>query len=192
MCSDEAPALNLDPWYQVTHKADQFFEQVQSRHAAQMQCATGCADCCRQDLSVLVVEAVAILAALDEIPPDRRTQLGQRGPCALLLQERCTVYPMRPLICRTHGLPIRYDQSDVDEADTLSCCQLNFTGDDPPAGAVINGSLLLAGLTIADSLVRQQLGLAEPRRLSIFSLVERGWEALLQTSAWEKNGDEIL
>ena len=42
--------------------------------------------------------------------------------CVFLVNNECAIYPVRPIICRTHGLPIMYpDRQNID------ACPLNFT-----------------------------------------------------------------
>ncbi len=176
--------FNLDPWRQVAARADAFFAQVMEACADQLACAPGCVDCCQQDLEVLAAEAVAILEGLDRAPAEVVQALAAREPgagCVLLLDGRCAVYEHRPMICRTHGLPIRYEDPDHPGVAEISCCALNFTTADPPGGAVLNGTLLLTGLSVADSLVRQQLGAAEALRLPISRLLRLRWRALEKT-----------
>ncbi len=50
--------------------------------------------------------------------------------CPLLLDGRCTVYSVRPLICRTHGAPLAYIDYTA-EALEISACPLNFHADYP-------------------------------------------------------------
>jgi len=183
--------VDLDPWRQVTARADAFFQQVAAACHQQMRCAPGCVDCCQQDLEVLLVEALAVLDALDRLPPEVSRSLGRGGgACSLLLEDgTCAEYGARPLICRTHGLPIRYGDLEHPEADhevEISCCALNFTAAAPPAGAVLNGTLLLAGLSVADSMARQQLGAREVVRVPLSRLVTRRWDAL--AGVMDKNG----
>ena len=42
----------------------------------------------------------------------------------MLLRNRCVIYPDRPIICRTHGLPILYREA---ERTFVDYCRLNFT-----------------------------------------------------------------
>ncbi len=58
-------------------------------------------------------------------------QLASRGTedetaCPFLKDHECTIYEHRPLICRTHGLPLLYVNSETEEWE-LSACELNFT-----------------------------------------------------------------
>ena len=47
---------------------------------------------------------------------------GER--CPLLLHDHCLLYSARPIICRTHGLPIIYT---IDGQRQSDCCPRNVT-----------------------------------------------------------------
>ena len=109
--------MSIDPeaaYRQLCAKIDDFFERVENAHGDQMQCATGCYDCCLTRLSITLVEATAIVRHLAAVPEDQReairaaAQSAPQGRCAALDERgRCRVYTARPLICRSHGVPIR-------------------------------------------------------------------------------------
>ncbi len=172
----------LSNWRTVTGKADSFFEAVQQEHGGMMRCGPGCTDCCQQDLELLPLEALALLLALEELRPESREALADQArtrapPCVLLDGGgRCTLYNARPLICRTHGLPILYRESEEQGSGSLSVCQLNFVDIDPPAGSVLEGTLLSAGLTVSDSLLAQTLELGVGHRIKISTIVALGWD----------------
>ena len=44
--------------------------------------------------------------------------------CPMLLENHCVIYTARPIICRTHGLPILYHEA---ERAFVDYCRLNFT-----------------------------------------------------------------
>jgi hypothetical protein len=55
--------------------------------------------------------------------------------------DTCAIYPARPLVCRSQGLPLLYPQAWVEKAaqrtvtsdgKALTCCPLNFTTDSRP------------------------------------------------------------
>jgi Fe-S-cluster containining protein len=87
--------------------------------------------------SVFEVEARPIreaLAQLARTDPEARRRVRERGEdpglraCALLLDGRCSVYEQRPLICRSHGLPIGVRESDEPGSPLrLDHCPLNFS-----------------------------------------------------------------
>lgn len=89
-----------------------------------LKCRPGCAECCMQ-FSVLPLEAALIQEHLTGRPP----LLSQEDTvCALLENNKCSIYHTRPIICRTQGLPLAY----VDEVSCsieVSACQLNFPDD---------------------------------------------------------------
>jgi uncharacterized protein len=122
-------------------RVDQHFAQAVARTPTQFACRPGCETCCHQRFSVFEVEAAHIrdaLALLDRSDPDLRQRVRERGldpqlrACALLVDGRCTVYEQRPLICRSHGLPIGVRESDEPgSALRIDHCPLNFR--DQPA-----------------------------------------------------------
>lgn len=123
---------------ELATKVDAFFTRVVTRHAADMQCNTGCSHCCHVRLSITRVEADAIrdaiatwpaprVAALVEnlrvAPPDRCAALDPGG--------RCLVYEVRPIVCRSHGAPIRL--RDARSLPVVQSCPDNFTARGPAA-----------------------------------------------------------
>ncbi|MEO1270342.1 MAG: YkgJ family cysteine cluster protein, partial [Myxococcota bacterium] len=145
-------------------KVDAHTTRVASRHAAQMRCARGCTACCRQDLSVSRVEAERILLWLERHGvPERDDAHGPHdahalffalaGPraCSFLAPGgACGIYPVRPIICRTHGFPIQLSDS------TRDTCPLNFATDGAleqvPAEDVIQLPLLNKTLALIERL----------------------------------------
>ena len=92
-----------------------------AKHAAKMACARGCSGCCVDGLTVFEVEAerirrgaAALLASADPHPPGRCAFLGTEG--------ECRIYALRPYVCRTQGLPLRWIE---DETDYRDICELN-------------------------------------------------------------------
>jgi hypothetical protein len=65
--------------------------------------------------------------ALEVIKHEAR---GEPVSCPLLVNDRCSIYEARPLICRTQGLPLLLEAEDG--GLEVDFCPLNFTG----AGAV--------------------------------------------------------
>lgn len=101
---------------------------TESRFQAIMRCKPGCADCCVQ-FSVLPLEAALVAEFLNTQTPEISRC---REKCLLLSDDLCQVYEVRPVICRTQGLPLAY----IDEAAgavEVSACPLNFPDDYPLA-----------------------------------------------------------
>lgn len=94
-------------------------------HGRHIVCKAGCHDCCT-NLSVYPVEFYAILedlraAGLSGVAFDGGAE------CGFLKQGLCSIYAVRPMICRTHGLPIAFADLQGDEAVmSVSFCPKNF------------------------------------------------------------------
>lgn len=118
-----APDLlrNLDPLYQ---KVAAHADRVAAAYPAALACRPGCAACCATDRTVVDVEFARLRAAVDRLPPAARARLGKGRGCTLLVDDRCAAYADRPLICRSHGLPVAPGEEDGPLRDT---CPLNFT-----------------------------------------------------------------
>ncbi|MBT8492384.1 MAG: YkgJ family cysteine cluster protein [Deltaproteobacteria bacterium] len=100
-----------------------------------MQCSSGCHDCCHTRLSITVIEATAIVRHLAALPDDQRAAIQRaakgaigEGCAALDEQGRCRVYTARPLICRSHGLPIRRREPGR-SLPVVDVCFRNFAAD---------------------------------------------------------------
>lgn len=135
-------------------KVDAFFARVEARHGDDMQCATGCADCCHVRLSVTGIEARAIRAELARWPAERRAALrahAQAAPperCAALdAAGRCQIYAVRPVVCRSHGAPIRLRQGSL---PVVQACHRNFTRVTPDADCVLDQETLSALVLAVD------------------------------------------
>ena len=128
---------------ELTAKVDAFFERVQARHGADMQCGTGCSDCCHVRLSVTAVEANAIRTLIAGFTVDQRRALATTSSpehCAALdAAGRCRIYAARPLVCRSHGAPIRMR---IDSLPIVQSCHRNFTHTTPDADCVIDQETL--------------------------------------------------
>jgi hypothetical protein len=125
----------------VLAKIDAKFSDIQQRHPTAFACQQGCHSCCQPGLTVGVVEAARIRAAVAADPvlqqnlrdladhPPWRSAQGVATRCDLLgLDGRCSLYTVRPALCRTHGAPTWVRQPD---GQTLrDVCSLNFAGID--------------------------------------------------------------
>ena len=104
---------------------DNLSQKLEKEHTKQMVCKKGCDMCC-MDYSILSIEFHFILNSLKEskLRPEIETQT-KKGGCIFLKNHVCTIYNQRPIICRTHGLPLLF-MNDNNEWE-LSACELNFT-----------------------------------------------------------------
>jgi hypothetical protein len=118
-------------------KADAFFARVQARHGSDMKCNTGCHHCCHVRLSITRVEADAIRAEVAGWTAERRRALRENAVaapaehCVALAAGRCLIYAARPLVCRSHGAPIR--MRDARSLPVVQACSNNFIAHGPSA-----------------------------------------------------------
>jgi len=123
----------FDHYRSLVAKVDEHAARVVAQYTTDIACTAGCTACCRQDLTVCTVERdyiSAFVSSHDIEPADGAltptddhplfTLLAGSGPCVFLAHGGvCAIYEARPLICRTHGLPILVDGK-------LDSCGLNF------------------------------------------------------------------
>lgn len=116
-------------------KTAAFSSSVSQRYPGAITCRAGCAACCSAQFSVTAIEAAAIRRQLAQLDEKTRERLRQRAQAlqpgascpALDAELRCEIYAARPVICRTHGLAIRYsDGGGKRNLPVLDACDLNF------------------------------------------------------------------
>jgi uncharacterized protein len=135
----------LKNYYNLLAKVDELCRRVTAECGEHLACRAGCAGCCKH-LSLFPVEAAALATALDALPEDRAGHIrvlagaATAAACPLLENGRCLLYAARPIICRTHGLPLLTGQG---EEQRIDYCPENFKGTTSlPADAVLNLDLL--------------------------------------------------
>jgi hypothetical protein len=154
---------------ELTAKVDAFFARAYARHGDDMQCGTGCSDCCDVRLTVTAVEAAAIRAELARWEPARRDALAANAravtTCGALKDGRCLIYAVRPVVCRSHGAPIRMiedrtgtvRQGSEDRTGTvrnplpvIQSCHRNFTRVTPDPDCILDQQTLSALVLAVD------------------------------------------
>lgn len=148
------PAAIPSEYSTLREKIDDFFSAVAKRRTGDLMCRSSCAACCHVELSISNVEAAAIRAHVNALSKEERAALKAAlaqerledptsGPrCAMLRSDdTCAIYAVRPLVCRSQGLPLIYPQELVPKsarrgvtADgrALVVCPLNFRDADRP------------------------------------------------------------
>ncbi len=156
----------LHNYDQLIERVDLLCRQIAAELGSRITCHAGCSSCCLP-ISIFPVEQAALQRWVGTLSNGERETMGKHlirgdGPkfCPLLLDDRCLIYPVRPIICRTHGFPILYQQED---GRTVDCCPRNDL-----AGVELNGSCVidldrLNSLLVAiNTLYCQQCGSADP------------------------------
>ncbi len=141
---------------ELCRRVDAFFAEVSQRAGADMACRAGCDLCCKTQLSVTTLEAAVLreglLAASDELKQRLRARLSSPPAerCLLLGDDgRCQAYDARPLVCRSHGLPLRLRTPRG--LEIVSSCELNFQDADVEADMVLDQERLSTILGALDS-----------------------------------------
>lgn len=169
-------------YLELTARVDGFFDDVHARHGERMQCGAGCADCCRSRFSVTLVEAVRIAEGLAGLPADVRARLRERadqgdpGVCAALEPDgRCAIYAWRPLICRSHGVPIRQREADGEaRLPVIDVCPKNFRGvvlAGLETGVVLDQATVSTVLGAIDAALADESGVPRGTRIELAELV---------------------
>lgn len=140
----------------LVEKVDGLCRNIENDYHDSIECSKGCDGCCRH-ISLFRVEAVNLALALRRLPDDEISHIREKarasspdGPCPLLENGACLLYSARPIICRTHGLPILTREFGGPSVDF---CPENFIGVETlPGKAIIDIDLLNTSLAAIDAL----------------------------------------
>jgi len=180
MSSPPAARARLDALFA---KIAAFFGAAEAREGASITCHAGCSDCCRR-FTVTGIEAEVIREGLATLPAARRAELASRAAdpatdvCPALDPDgRCAIYAHRPVICRTHGLPIRFTEQRAGRSlPMIDACPKNFVGRDladvSPA-SVMDQTTLSTILGALDAANAAETGRSRGERAAITDLLAR-------------------
>lgn len=146
--------MSQSRYQDLLDKVDAKAQEFSQRYAEQLHCRKGCSSCCLPGLAVFSVERKAVQSWLSERPElVEKLQKQPQNPagCSFLdAGGACQIYPVRPIICRTQGLPLAFK---VDDRPKRDVCPLNFEGQDIfslPTDGVLNLDLLNTLLVLVD------------------------------------------
>lgn len=121
----------LHNYYNLVAKIDSLCVDIMKQCLNSISCRKGCDSCCRH-FSIFWVEAVSLANCVASLPQkqaaflrSRAQYLAEQDVCPLLEDGVCALYATRPIICRTHGLPI-LTRDEI--AQNIDFCPRNFTG----------------------------------------------------------------
>ena len=99
---------NFEQYKLLRTEIDNHSKKIENEHSDQIQCKKGCDMCC-MDYSILPIEFHSILNDLKEnkLIPETLAK-AKDDECIFLINHVCTIYNKRPIICRTHGLPLLF------------------------------------------------------------------------------------
>jgi hypothetical protein len=113
---------------------DAFYTAVYRRQKARMKCRQGCGMCCiLRNASPIEAAVIRDYLAGDgrDVPALARNRSDPKEMCPLLVSDECSIYPARPIICRTHGLPMRYRRTGVMQSCIENFRDIDTDGLDP-------------------------------------------------------------
>lgn len=133
--------LVIPAYRQFIEQVDRLAARLSARYARHLVCRSGCSGCCHHHLSVFAIEAASVRETIEALPDETRMVIegqahnviaheaeGQLVACPLLVEDRCSIYESRPLICRTQGLPLLLEAEDGEQE--VDFCPLNFAAPD--------------------------------------------------------------
>lgn len=162
----------LENYRQLVARVDALCHGIEAALREHITCSEGCSSCCTA-VTLFPVEAAVLKASLDALPAEEaeviRRHVAEHADderCPLLEHHRCLLYAARPIVCRTHGLPILYMENNEQYVD---CCPLNLDQcESLPGTAVINLDRLNALLVAVNALFLSKSDAPEfPERLTI-------------------------
>lgn len=165
----------LENYRALILRVDELCGQTAARFDSEISCRPGCDACCRH-LSIFAVEAAALHRALGRLPGPQAGFIRQAAsvstpdaPCPLLHAGLCLLYLARPIICRTHGLPLLVNR---DGASGIDFCPENFRGlSSIPGSAVLDLDRLNATLATINTLFLRSF--PGPERLTMAQALMR-------------------
>lgn len=111
-------------------KVKDFESNITNNALKHSSCANGCSKCCFVDLSVFSIEAINIKEWFLNLSESEKKLLQKKlksppkqdvnfhgetvNSCAFLYENSCSIYPVRPLICRTQGMALMVEKNYVD------------------------------------------------------------------------------
>lgn len=114
----------FNKYIKIREQVDVIAKKLEKQHTKHMACKMGCDLCC-MDYSIFPIEFYWIKQKLkNHVFQNKNTFVKKSEECVFLLNHKCTIYEERPVIWRTHGLPLMF-MNDNSEWE-LSACELNF------------------------------------------------------------------
>ena len=120
-------------YIKLVEKVDAFSDKVLREYADEIVCNKGCSSCCAKVLSFFPVELLYIVDYIKNNDVDiqlisdniKAIEENKLHSCPFLDNDECIIYDVRPIICRTFGLPAMVEVDDDNKAELLICEQ-NF------------------------------------------------------------------
>lgn len=97
------------------HFLEEFDKKIslyQQKYSSYIYCKIGCADCCKKgDYPISQLELEYIMQGYISLDAEQKLtvqnnikNIKKGGQCPFLIDNKCSIYQYRPIICRVHGL----------------------------------------------------------------------------------------
>lgn len=105
---------------------DNKVNSLEKIHLDRIKCKAGCSSCCVDEITVFEIEAENIKQNYPDLLENEMP--NKIGKCAFLdKNENCRIYPHRPYVCRTQGLPLSWieELEDGNLVEMRDICPIN-------------------------------------------------------------------
>ncbi|MBN2789997.1 MAG: YkgJ family cysteine cluster protein [Candidatus Delongbacteria bacterium] len=113
----------IDEYFTFFDSTNAKIDKIVKKHEKNLSCKKGCTYCC-MNISVLPIEFYAIGKMI--LKAKKQITVNRHKRCAFLQDNLCMIYKYRPIICRTHGLPLSHRDSHDPGRVNVSICEMNF------------------------------------------------------------------
>ncbi len=167
----------LENYHRLLNKVDELCKGITCLLGDALVCRPSCSSCCIP-ISVFPVEVAALVEATGSLSSGQYLLLKKQlsltrddDKCPLLFEDQCLLYKARPIICRTHGLPVMITEGDGQRR--VDVCPLNCKEfKQLPGNAIIDLEQLNTLLFSINVLYLKDVGRNLPDRIPLWSLGE--------------------
>lgn len=118
----------FEKYFELRKRTDENVKKLLEIHGPNIICKPKCSSCC-VNLTVFQIEFESIKHEMGTDGFDiGSVTFDDQATCGFLKNDLCQIYKYRPIICRTHGIPISFQNDDdpVEPYIAVSFCDLNF------------------------------------------------------------------
>lgn len=120
----------FDYYHRAIETLDKQASLLQDEFQPYLQCKKGCSSCCKNtQFKIRYIEALQLAEGFATLPAGKQQAVVENieresSDCPFLLDNCCSVYDYRPVLCRAFGLLIQI-------GEMLGTCDLNFRNAKP-------------------------------------------------------------
>ncbi len=145
MNCDKIPAMELENYkIYLTLLEERVIKKHFDEQKPYICCRKGCAHCCKNgEFPLSEIEMEYLMSGYEKLPQDKKAeikkkierlisqaktnkQLRFRHACPFLIDDICSVYEFRPIICRTHGLMFFVEENGIQKNKIPDCAKIGL------------------------------------------------------------------